>query len=103
MYIVADFAAGPVQYGSAKEGDGAVSPNVPVWSGGYSDMARLVKVVDSALAHVIAPDVYGEDFIRFASRAVSQRPAMSRDAISSATTFSCQWSPLLTMRSHLLE
>ena len=103
MYVVADFAAGPVQYGSAKEGDGAVSPHVPVWDGGYSDMARLVKVVDSALAHVIAPDVYGEDFIRFDSRAASLHTALCRDAISSATTFSCQWSPLLTMRSHLLE
>ncbi len=64
MYVVADFAAGPVQYGSAREGDGAVPPQMPVWSGGYGDMARLVKVVGSALDHVIAPDVYGQQIIR---------------------------------------
>ena len=65
MYVVADFAAGPVQYGSAKDGDGAVSRQMPVWNGGYGDMAKLVKVVQSAIVHVVAPDLYGQEIIRF--------------------------------------
>ena len=64
MYVVADFAAGPVQYGSVKDGDGAVSRAMPVWNGGYGDMAKLVKVVQSAIAHVLAPDLYGQESIR---------------------------------------
>ncbi len=64
MYVVADFAAGPVQYGSSRDGDGAVPAQMPLWSGGYSDLVRLVKVVDGALAHVIAPDVHGLESVR---------------------------------------
>jgi hypothetical protein len=64
MYVVADFAAGPVQYGSLKEGDGAVSPQMVQWEGGYHDMAQLVKVVHSALLHVLAADVHGLQRIR---------------------------------------
>ena len=72
MYVVADFAAGPVQYGSARDGDGAVPPQMPVWSGGYSDLARLVKAVDGALAHVFAPDVYGQLSVRSGKWAVGR-------------------------------